>query len=378
MNNDIPLDIDLMKLRQGMDALYQAVESISRRPAEPAPILKKSLSGDHIHGGKITEFESTGIKDTSKKTSLIVTDLGITTKAIKAEALLGDNTVKGSLTVEGNASVAGELTVKKLHVDELVSDTRIERSSPLEFHPDKTGIYGKGLFWRAGDSTKQFIYRNNPNRFWSSEIIDLNAEAYFAIDGMAVLRATELGNSITKSNLTEVGTLKNLRTQGNLTVDGYIFYNSSNNRLGYGTDAPNATISIVSLDSEFIVDVESASTRIGNYTTDDLEIITDDTARITITRTGNIVLGSSNDTKTTVLGKLGINVKNPDTDIATTGPVRFQGKKFEVSETVPTSGVYRKGDIVWNADPKPTGYVGWICTRDGTPGDWKPFGAISA
>ena len=44
--------------------------------------------------------------------------------------------------------------------------------------------------------------------------------------------------------------------------------------------------------------------------------------------------------------------------------------------TAPTTGVYAIGDIVWNTNPQPTGYVGWVCTRDGTPGLWKPFGAI--
>lgn len=377
MNNGSPLDNDLVNLKQGIDTLYKAVESILKRPVEPSPIPKKSLSGDHIHGGIITEFTSTGIKDNSTKLSLVITDKGITTKSLKADALLGDNTVKGSLTVEGNAVVSGELTVKKLHVDELVADTRIERSSPLEFYPDKTGIYGKGLFWKSDHGTKQFIYRNNPNRFWSSEIVDLAADAYYSIDGVAVLRAKELGSSVTKSSLTEVGTLRNLRTQGDLTIDDYIFYSSSSNRLGYGTESPNGTVSIASLNSEFVIDVDGLLTRIGNYTTDDLEIITDDTARITISRTGNITLGNGSDTKTTVQGKLGVNIKNPDTDISTAGAVRFQGKKFEVLDSTPTDGTYRKGDIVWNDNPKPTGYVGWICVREGTPGEWKPFGQIS-
>jgi len=367
-----------VKLKQGLDALQEAFESLAKKSPEPKPIPKRSLTGDHILGGKIQEFESTGIKDTSQKLSLVVTDKGITTKFVKAEALIGNNTVKGSLTVEGNATVTGELTVKKLHVDELVADTRIERSSPLEFHPDKTGIYGKGIYWKGSGPTKQFVYRANPDRIWSSETIDLSAESFYAIDNTAVLRKGELGSSVRKSHLTEVGTLQNLKTQGDFVIDDYIYYSSAAQRLGFGTESPNASLSIVSLDSEFIVDVEGPNTRIGNWTTDDLEIVTDDTARISISRTGNIVLGSSGDSKVSVTGKLGVNVKNPDVDLSTAGAVRFQGKKFEVDSKTPENGAYRKGDVVWNDDPKPTGYVGWICVRDGTPGEWKPFGQISA
>lgn len=267
-----------------------------------------------------------------------------------------------------------DLLAKALSVDTIKS----KQDSSVDFTADDgKGIYGKGLFWKGDGNTKQFIYRANPNRIWTTETIDLDADSFYSIGNTAVLRRTELGTSVRKSYLTEVGTLDNLRTQGNLVIDDYIHYSSDAQRLGFGTESPNASLSIVSLDSEFIVDVEGANTRIGNWTTDDLEIVTDDTARIVISKSGNIVLGSNAETKTTVQGKLGVNVKNPDVDISTAGAVRFEGKKFEVAGEIPTQGTYRKGDVVWHNDPKPTGYVGWICVREGTPGEWRPFGQIS-
>ena len=56
--------------------------------------------------------------------------------------------------------------------------------------------------------------------------------------------------------------------------------------------------------------------------------------------------------------------------------MKFENKKFEVGVQEPDSGVYVKGDIVWNQEPRPTGHVGWICIKNGTPGDGKPFGVI--
>ena len=56
--------------------------------------------------------------------------------------------------------------------------------------------------------------------------------------------------------------------------------------------------------------------------------------------------------------------------------MKFENKKFEVGVEPPSNGIYVKGDIVWNQEPRPTGYVGWICIKNGTPGDWKPFGVI--
>jgi hypothetical protein len=44
----------------------------------------------------------------------------------------------------------------------------------------------------------------------------------------------------------------------------------------------------------------------------------------------------------------------------------------------PTAGVYSIGDITWNTSPTAGGKVGWICVTAGTPGTWKPFGAIDA
>jgi hypothetical protein len=148
-------------------------------------------------------------------------------------------------------------------------------------------------------------------------------------------------------------------------------------RLGIGTDTGNALVSIVDGDSEFIIQPDTNSVTIGSYTTTDLNIVTDNTTRLSISESGKITIGSNIESKTVVQGKLGVNI-TPDCDVTTAGPVRFEGKKFEVGNDIPTTGSYRKGDIVWSDNPKPTGYVGWICVREGTPGSWKPFGQIAS
>lgn len=47
-------------------------------------------------------------------------------------------------------------------------------------------------------------------------------------------------------------------------------------------------------------------------------------------------------------------------------------------EIIPTTGTYNKGDLIYNTNPTPGGYVGWICTASGAPGTWKGFGLIQA
>jgi hypothetical protein len=264
-----------------------------------------------------------------------------------------------------------------------VKDIRIAKTASLEFFADpEKQIYGKGLFWKGMGNTKQFVYKANPDRIYSSESIDLAQGQGYSVGNTTVINENELGPTVIHSHLTRTGTLQNLATQGNLNIDDYIFYNSGYNRFGIGTEDPNGALSVTSLDAEFIVDAEGSSVKVGTYTTDDLSFITDDTKRLTITKTGQIVLGTkgSLDTKVSIHGRLGIGVNNIDNEVSlsTAGPIKIEGKKFTVESQIPTEGTYSKGDIVWNTDPKPTGYVGWICVRDGTPGEWKPFGQISS
>ena len=47
------------------------------------------------------------------------------------------------------------------------------------------------------------------------------------------------------------------------------------------------------------------------------------------------------------------------------------------SSFVSVFGAATVGNIVYNTQPSPGGYVGWVCTVAGNPGTWKPFGAIS-
>lgn len=263
-----------------------------------------------------------------------------------------------------------------------VKDVRITKTTSLEFFSDpEHQIYGKGLLWKGMGNTKQFVYRANPDRVFLSEILDLTQTAYYSIGNVAVLRENELGPTVVKSNLTSVGTLKNLRTQGDLNVNDFVFFNSTHDRLGIGTENPNGMFSCKSLDAEFIIEPTGDNVKIGTYTTDAIAFITDDTERLVISSTGHVLIGSkgSNDSKVNIYGRLGIGINNVENDVSlsTAGPVRFEGKKHSVDSKPPLSGVYSKGDIVWNNDPKPTGYVGWICIRTGTPGDWKPFGQIS-
>jgi hypothetical protein len=366
-------------VKEGLAHLADVIEKMSGTVPQPVVFepLDRSISGNKIHGGKITKFESVGIKDESTRLVVLVNNDGLLTDNIDVDTLVGDT------KVSGNLEVAGEITAQKLHVKEITSDTRQERTSPLVFHATEDGsIYNKGLLWTGNGPTKQFILREGPDRLWSSEPIEVHGDtgAYYINDNK-VLTQYELGPSIKNSSLTRVGALKDLRTTGNVNLDDYVFWDSGAQRFSIGTETPNGTFSITSLDAEFIIEPEGRSVKVGNYTTDDLEIITDDTPRITIKSTGDVQIGTkgSDSTKLNVFGRIGVGVNNIDQDVSihTKGPVKFQDKKFEVASESPSNGVYNVGDVVWNDSPRPGGHMGWVCVRAGTPGEWKLWGLIS-
>ena len=363
-------DSEIKAVKEGLDTLGQAIETIANRVVPKQEFLNNEIRGDKVHGGTITQFSSMGIQDRANKLELVVENDLVTVDTLKVGLL------KNSVKVEEDLNVVGTIKASRLEVDEIKADVRNERTSPLNFDCSEQSPYGKGLMWTGSGHTKQLVMQGNPDRVWSSEIIDTMQE--YRIDNITVLSKDELGPDINKSSLTTLGTIKNLRTEGNFILDQFIFYDGDGMRLGVGIDAPNGQLSVAGNEVEFIVDPGYDTIKVGAFTTSDMELITDDQTRIKLKANNRIEVGTDAESITTVKGKLGINVNNPDVCFSANGPIKFENKKMEVGFEVPTSGNYKRGDIVWNTLPSPTGYVGWICIQDGTPGEWKPFGQIGA
>ena len=369
-------DIDnneITKIKQGLIELGNSIEIIAGRVVPVQRIEDRQLTGNAIQGGKITQFRSTGITDQANKTVLLVDNAGVTTDTLVVKTLEGD------VDVNGNMKVDGHLEVNSLHVNELTADVRQERSSSLTFDTQNgNSPIGKGLVWQDGDNAKSFILQTNPSRLWSSHSIDLHREANFSIDNVPVITATSLGETVTGSKLRSVGRLQGLEVDGDLNVDDFVFWDSGAMRMSIGTEAPNGQLSIISEVTEFIVEPEYETVKLGTYSTSELKIITDNTTRIGISAYGHVTIGQKENTETKIsmFGKVGIGVANPSANFEVAGPIKFEGKKFATGSDAPQDGLWKNGDIVWNNSPEAGGWIGWICVREGTPGLWKPFGNI--
>ena len=251
----------------------------------------------------------------------------------------------------------------------------------ITFKSGDNGLNGKGLLWSGQGNVKQLVFNSEPDRFFLSESLDLAKNKQVSIGNTTVLTATELGSSISKSNLREVGRLKGLIVDGSMVINQYVHYNSANDRLGLGTDQPNAALSVAQDGVEIIIGtVEGSKARLGTYASHDIELVTDNTARIIIEAGGDIRLGNkkSGSIQVSVNGKLKVGSGTMDTrvDLHVNGGIKFNDKVHTYSSASPDYGVYNRGDIVWNSEPEVKKNIGWVCVKSGDPGTWLPFGEI--
>lgn len=282
-------------------------------------------------------------------------------------AIISDNIPRilvksnGEVIIGSEAGKTGVLRVHgSLHVDNFVSDTRIERNSPLEFKANRDGsIYGLGLVWSADRITRQLIMRDGPDRLWASTSIDIDEHQSYYINGRSVLSTTDLGSSVVNSNLITVGPLQYLSVTGDAEIQGNL----------------NASLSNASFKSMFINNgIESVSVTAHGINSNKHHKISINEEDVFYGSNDEIIIGNSN------FGRRPVKVFGPivtTSDLTVSGAVTLNDKKFIKGNQVPTEGQFNKGDIQWNENPVESGYVGWVCIASGTPGQWLPFGAIA-
>ena len=289
--------------------------------------------------------------------------------------IITDNTSR--INIQGNTVTFGSEASKNaqvkingtLTVDSIVSDVRVERTAPIEFLEDNnSGVYSKGLMWKAkGAPSKQFFLMPNPDRFYSTESIDLASGNYFSIAKNAVISETALGTGVKNSNLETLGTLSNLTVGGDVNLNDALKVINSE-------AVANRSFTIASGDVTLKLTADSINA------SDSIRVFVKDTQELAITNNG-ITIGNKNNTARTInaYGKLAVNITHPDPDAAFSvdGPVIMNGKKFVTTDAMPTTGEWNVGDIAWNSTPQTSSYIGWVCVTSGNPGIWKPFGQIA-
>jgi len=275
--------------------------SKSRIALQQIDLHKNSLSGDFIDGGKITNFNSEGIRDEAD--SLV---LKVQNDCVEVE---NDLNVKGTIRVENLEYVQAQ--VPKLNVQEAIM-----------------------------------------------------------IDHNEVIWKTELGKSVKKSHLTELGILKNLQVRDAFYV--------ADGRVGVNTTAPSADFSVNSGGYEIITRMHESNAFVGTHSHVAFAIGTDDTPRLTCRANGDVIVGTEvgRPVNFNVFGKIGIGVKHPTHTLEVAGDLKFSERVFTSGLQEPKEGRWDTGSVVWNEQPALNQPVGWVCLKGGKPGNWRPFGQI--
>ena len=258
---------------------------------------------------------------------------------------------KGSFSHNGDYEITGNVSVSSLTVEHTldVGTIRANRIVSLEGNHSELGnftgeneseIDGRGLRFTAPNIDSMIVYRAG-GKIWTNSHLDVAAEKSYHIDSTEVLSINKLGPTVTQSSLRQVGTLNKLLVSGDTVLGDFAHFSSDSGRLGINTESPNGELSVITNNIEVIVGSDSVHrAKIGTYTNDHLDIITDDTTRITVTNGGEVVIGDA-EYRNGVLrvnGKLYVNEIIADTRLS-----RSTSLIFEATEDQP---FYGKG-IEW-------------------------------
>lgn len=318
-------------------------------------VLDSNRLGDQIIASSLTSLGtlknlvvdgSTLFKDTVEIGRIVINTDTISSQnslTLSSGGFVGINIAANNIITFGADNNPADVVIKgSLKVNQIITDTRIEKTSSLEFKgDDENTVYGKGLVWTNTTTVGQFMLVANPDRVWSSNSLDLKEGQGYYVNGQMVIDSQQLGSTVTKSNLTSVGLLDSLAVGGLTSVNTI---NASNINIGDTTLNSNGITNnglVLTADSDYIT--------IGSY---------------------------NNARPVKVASKLSIGINNPDPDVGlqVLGDVKFDGKKFTNSATMPAPSTGQIGDICWNSAPYAGGYVGWICI---SPGQWNGFGLIA-
>ena len=223
----------------------------------------------------------------------------------------------------------------------------------------------------ANDLHIKGVIRSDKLQYNHAQVPKLNVQKAIMIDHNEVLWKHELGRSVKKSSLEELGNLRSLSVKKTLFA--------GNGRVGVNTEAPSAEFSVNVGGYEVITRMHDKNAYVGTYSPIPFAIGTDDTARILCRSNGDIAIGTEDGkpVKINLYGNVGVGVKHPSESLHVAGNIKFQDKVFSSGSGVPKEGRWDTGSIVWNDQPEVNQPIGWVCIKSGQPGSWRPFGSIS-
>jgi cytoskeletal protein CcmA (bactofilin family) len=233
------------------------------------------------------------------------------------------------VSVDGNVKITGTLEAQTIKASQVIT----ENGGAFElgnFTADSEGqLNGQGIHWLTDTADFMLTYRTGA-RLWTNASMDLGANSSYKIDDTDVLTIGELGRTVAKSNLREVGQLKNLTVLGDTHLAGFAAFNGTLGRLGINTENPNSALSVVENDVEVMIGAYRPNVgHIGTHSSDDLALVTDNTTRITLKNNGQVIFGNetTRNADVRIYGTLQVDTVVSDSRIDRYSPLEFKASK---------------------------------------------------
>jgi hypothetical protein len=276
------------------------------------------ISGDNVKGGIITSFASTGIDDRASACQLTVFDeYTVSENNFITQSL----TVKGKTTIEGDLVVTGTIPQDSPMFQVFTDTVRAQVLGSLDNH----------LFVNYSDLVL--------NRL-KTEGLDLNM---VKLNGQQIIDRNVLSPSITESNLTKLGVVRDLKTIGETLLNQTVYV--SNQRVGINTVEPSRSLTVWDQEVELGMGKRSADTGIfGTVRNQNLVLSANAKDNLTLNTDGSVSVNQLN------IGKVSVS-----------------------SAELPPTTDSPKGTIVFNANPTLGGPLGWVSLGGAR---WANFGII--
>lgn len=287
-------------------------------PGRSIDISSLQLSGNNVQGGTIKNFNSTGIQDLSNDVQITLLDQAV---VIENNVITLGLQVKGTTVIEGDMVIHGNVPPESQFYSSIVSTAidGVKASMDQEFFGDYAGV----IFDRIREQG-----------------LDLSR---ITLNGTEIITGNKLNYGITDTNITRVGMIKDLQTQGESYLSEILY--AGKNRVGINTLEPAHSLTV--WDQEVELGLGKRSKDVGWIGT---------------SRRQDLILSSNNQDNLILRQDGAVSVQ------------RLQVNKVNLISVSGTPASNEpKGTVAFNENPAPGQPIGWVSLGNGS---WAKFGTV--
>jgi len=175
------------------------------------------VSGNNIRGGTIQDFNSNGIEDKSTQVQMTLLDAGV---VIENKIVSLGLEVKGQTVIEGDLHIKGDVPMTGTFAQRIIENTVTATKQSLNTE----------LFDGFSSTLFERIQENG---------LDLNK---LTLNGTPVIEGSKLSYSVTDTNITRLGLVRDLQTAGEALLSQTLYVGDK--RVGINTLEPGQALSV--------------------------------------------------------------------------------------------------------------------------------------